>query len=45
MLLLWGELTKRSPLGAYTIMRGAGSSAYTLIEKPAGTVGITPSGF
>src|SRR5688572_546532 len=40
-----GELTNRSPFGAYAIMRGVGSSAYVVTVKPAGTVGMTPSGF
>src|SRR5688572_18090939 len=40
-----GELTNRSPFGAYAIIRGVGISAYVVTVKPAGTVGITPSGF
>ena len=44
MLLAAGELTNRSPFGAYTIMRGARSSAYTLTVKSAGTVGIASAG-
>src|SRR5688500_16151665 len=40
-----GELTNRSPFGAYAIMRGAGSSAYVVTVKPAGTDGSTPAGF
>src|SRR5437660_229384 len=36
MLLSAGELTKRSPFGAYTISRGAGVSAYRLTVNPAG---------
>src|SRR5687768_10701920 len=40
-----GELTNRSPFGAYAIMRGVGSSAYVVTVKPAGTVGMRPSGF
>jgi hypothetical protein len=45
MLLAAGELTNKSPLGAYVIKRGACTSAYTLTVKPAGTLGISPSGF
>src|SRR5688572_21445645 len=45
MVLAAGELTKRSPLGAYAIIRGAWSSAYVVTVKPAGTVGMTASGF
>jgi hypothetical protein len=44
MLLSAGELTKRSPFGAYTINRGAGVSAYRLTANPAGTVGIAAAG-
>ena len=45
MVFVPGELTKRSPFGAYVIMRGDGSSAYVLTVNPAGTDGNTPSGF
>src|SRR4030095_11531232 len=45
MLLEAGELTNRSPFGAYTIMRGARISAYTLTVKPAGTIGTALAGF
>jgi hypothetical protein len=44
MVLVAGELTNRSPFGAYTIMRGARISAYTLTVKPAGTMGIALAG-
>jgi hypothetical protein len=44
MLLAAGELTNRSPFGAYTIIRGDCSSANTVIVKPSGTLGIAPSG-
>src|SRR5512138_792597 len=44
IVLVPGELTNRSPFGAYTIMRGDGSSAYVVMVKPAGTDGVTPSG-
>src|SRR6185369_3483374 len=44
MLLAAGELTNRSPLAAYTIMRGASNSAYTETVKPSGTLGSIPSG-
>jgi hypothetical protein len=45
MLLVAGELTNRSPFGAYTIMRGARISAYTLTVKPAGAMGMALAGF
>src|SRR4029453_7375362 len=45
MVLVAGELTNRSPFGAYTIMRGARISAYTLTVKPAGTMGMALGGF
>src|SRR6476660_9750789 len=44
MLFVAGELTNRSPFGAYTIMRGARISAYTLTVKPAGAPGIALAG-
>src|SRR2546428_477729 len=44
MLLAAGELTNKSPFGAYTIIRGACSSAYTLTLNPGGTLGMTVSG-
>jgi hypothetical protein len=44
MVLVAGELTNRSPFGAYTIIRGARISAYTLTVKPAGTAGIALAG-
>src|SRR5262245_9997538 len=40
-----GEVTNRSPFGAYTIIRGAGSAAYTLTLNPAGAAGVTLAGF
>src|SRR4030095_4060859 len=45
MVLLAGELTNRSPFGAYTIMRGARISAYTPTLKPARTKGTGLAGF
>src|SRR5262245_25394451 len=45
MLLAAGELTNRSPFGAYTIIRGACSSAYDVTANPAGALGTAPSGF
>ena len=44
MLFAAGELMNRSPFGAYTIMRGACSSAYTCTVNPGGTVGMAPAG-
>jgi hypothetical protein len=44
MLLVAGELTNRSPFGAYTIMRGARISAYTLTANPAGATGMAVAG-
>src|SRR5262245_58968272 len=44
MLFAPGELTNRSPFGAYTIMRGARRSAYVVSVNPAGTFGVVPSG-
>src|SRR4030095_5741109 len=44
MVLVAGELTNRSPFGAYTIMRGARISVYTLTVKPAGTIGMAVAG-
>src|SRR5262245_41870227 len=44
MVFVAGELTNRSPFGAYTIMRGARISAYTLTVKPAGTTGMAVAG-
>jgi hypothetical protein len=43
MVFVPGELTNRSPFGAYTIIRGDGTSAKGLTVKPAGTIGIAPS--
>ena len=44
MLLAPGELTNRSPLGAYVIMRGERRSAYGVTVKPFAAFGIMPSG-
>src|SRR5687768_15198613 len=44
MLRASGELTNKSPFGAYTIIRGACSAAYDAIVNPGGAVGSAPSG-
>jgi hypothetical protein len=44
MLLVPGELTNRSPFGAYTIILGERSSAKLVTVNPAGAFGIMPSG-
>ena len=44
MLFAPGELTNRSPFGAYTIMRGARRSAAVVTVKPFAAFGLMPSG-
>jgi len=44
MLFAPGELTNRSPFGAYTIMRGARRSAAIVTVKPFAAFGLMPSG-
>src|SRR5262245_64943131 len=44
MLFAPGELTNRSPFGAYTIIRGARRSAATVTVKPFAAFGLMPSG-
>src|SRR4029434_2518501 len=44
MLFAPGELTNRSPLGAYTIIRGARRSAKVVTVKPLAAFGDMPSG-
>jgi hypothetical protein len=44
MLLAPGELTNRSPFGAYVIIRGDRRSAKLVTVKPFAAFGIMPSG-
>jgi hypothetical protein len=44
MLLVPGELTNRSPFGAYTIILGERRSAKLVTVNPTGAFGIMPSG-
>jgi hypothetical protein len=44
MLFVPGELTNRSPFGAYAIIRGERRSAKVVTVNPLAALGIMPSG-